>query len=114
MPIFPEGIPDLELRDLDGLDNVGGIPQAIAAGDWVAARALFAAEVRRTLQPDGYLSIDRTWGGHSTMLEGETYAEAAFVSCSFSVDDSGNEANKAHGTRIPYPETRISCIECQR
>ncbi|MBN1641006.1 MAG: alginate lyase family protein, partial [Anaerolineae bacterium] len=65
------------------------IPQAVAAEDWDRARALLAAEVRRTLQPERYLSIDRSWGGHSCMVEGETLAEAAerivrgeLISCS--------------------------------
>lgn len=65
------------------------IPEAVATGDFTTARRLFAAEVRRTLQPDRFLRIKREFRGHSSMREGETIAEAAerildgeLISCS--------------------------------
>lgn len=54
-----------------------GIPAAVARGDYAVARRLFAAEVRRTLQPERYLRIPRQFRGTSFMYEGETPAEAA-------------------------------------
>lgn len=66
-----------------------GIPGAVAAGDFATARRLFAAEVRRTLQPERFLHIRRDFRGHAWMREGETMAEAAerildgeLISCS--------------------------------
>jgi len=53
------------------------IPEAVARGDYAEARRLLAAEVRRTLQPERFLSINRKFRGTSFMYEGETPAEAA-------------------------------------
>lgn len=54
-----------------------GIPAAVARGDYAEARRLFAAEVRRTLQPKRFFRIPRQFRGTSFMYEGETAAEAA-------------------------------------
>jgi hypothetical protein len=54
-----------------------GIPAAVAGGDFAAARRMFAAEVRRTLQPERFLSIERSFRGSFFMRSGETAAEAA-------------------------------------
>lgn len=54
-----------------------GIPESVARGDYGAARRLFAAEVRRTLQPDRFLSIRRSFRGHNFMYPDESAAEAA-------------------------------------
>ncbi|MCX7670893.1 MAG: hypothetical protein N2439_12565, partial [Anaerolineae bacterium] len=66
-----------------------GIPEAVAHGDYATARHLFAAEVRRTLQPERFLSIEREFRGTHFMKEGETVEEAAerilrgeLISCS--------------------------------
>ncbi len=53
-----------------------GIPAAVARGDFGAARALFAAEVRRTLQPERFLKIQREFRGHYFMKPGETAEQA--------------------------------------
>jgi hypothetical protein len=53
-----------------------GVPAAIAAGDFAAARRLFAAEVRHTLQPDRFLRINREFRGAHFMHEGETAEQA--------------------------------------
>ncbi len=65
------------------------IPGAVARGDLNTARKLFAAEVRRTLQPERFLGIRREFRGHNFMREGESAAEAAerilhgeLISCS--------------------------------
>jgi hypothetical protein len=49
----------------------------VARGDWGAARRLFAEEARRTLQPERFLSIRRSFRGRSFMRRGESVAEAA-------------------------------------
>lgn len=66
-----------------------GIPAAVARGDFAAARRLFAAEVRRTLQPERFFRIRRQFRGQSFMYPNETVAEAAerilrleLISCS--------------------------------
>ncbi len=53
-----------------------GIPQAIARSDYAEARPLFAAEVRRTLQPERLLSVRRRFRGTHFMREGETLEQA--------------------------------------
>jgi hypothetical protein len=65
------------------------IPGAVERGDLATARRLFAAEARRSLQPERLLGIKRRFGGHSVMHPGETVAEAAerilrleLISCS--------------------------------
>ncbi|HEY64977.1 MAG TPA: hypothetical protein G4O02_10450 [Caldilineae bacterium] len=65
------------------------IPDAVARGDLATARRLFAAEVRRTLQPERFFRIRRDFRGHSYMYPGETIAQAAerilrleLISCS--------------------------------
>ncbi len=65
------------------------IPEAVARNDYAAARQLFAAEVRRTLQPARFLRIKREFRGHNFMYPHETVAEAAerilrleLISCS--------------------------------
>jgi hypothetical protein len=66
-----------------------GIPAVVARGDYAAARQMFAAEVRRTLQPERFLSIERVFRGNHFMRPGERVAEAAerilrleLISCS--------------------------------
>lgn len=66
-----------------------GIPEATAHGDFTTARRLFAAEVRRTLQPERFLRIEREFRGAHFMKEGETVEQAAeriltgeLISCS--------------------------------
>ena len=57
--------------------GLGGIPEAAARGDFAAARRLFAAEVRRSLQPDRFTRIHRPFLGRHFMHPGETAVEAA-------------------------------------
>jgi hypothetical protein len=66
-----------------------GIAEAIEQENWAEARRLFAAEARASLQPDRFLTIQRTFRGHNFMYEDETVAEAAerivrgeLISCS--------------------------------
>jgi len=66
-----------------------GIPDAVTRGDYAAARRLFAAEVRRTLRPDRFLSIRREFRGHHFVRSNEMMADAAerilhleLISCS--------------------------------
>ncbi|MBN1935242.1 MAG: alginate lyase family protein [Anaerolineae bacterium] len=66
-----------------------GILQAAKQEDWAAARRLFAAQVRRTLQPDRFFKIERPFRGTHFMYEGETAEQAAerilrgeLISCS--------------------------------
>jgi hypothetical protein len=47
------------------------IPAAVAGGDLAAARQLFAAEVRRTIQPERFLGIERVFRGNHFMRPGE-------------------------------------------
>lgn len=54
-----------------------GIPAAVQAGDFATARRLFAAEVRRTLQPERFLTIRREFKASNFMHEGETTEQAA-------------------------------------
>jgi hypothetical protein len=72
--------------DRPGLQD---IPAAVAEGDFAAARRMFAAEVRRTIQPERFLDIKRAFRGNHFMRPGETAAEAAerilrleLISCS--------------------------------
>lgn len=53
------------------------IPAAVEAGDFSSARSIFAAEVRRTLQPEKLLSNQRWYGSMGTMYPGETREEMA-------------------------------------
>lgn len=57
--------------------GLAAIPAAVAAGDFAAARALFAAEVRATLQAAPLLTIPRNFGGPSSTQPGETVAQIA-------------------------------------
>lgn len=74
------------------------IPAAVAAGDFAAARRLFAAEVRASLQPERWFRQERSFLGGSHYLPDET-AEAAcqrvlsgtLVSCSTPCDFSKPE-----------------------
>ena len=50
--------------------GLAGIPAAVARGDLDRARHLFAAEVRRTLQPERFLRIRRSFA--ATTSCGET------------------------------------------
>jgi len=66
-----------------------GIPAAVSAGDFAAARRLFAAEARAALRPDRFLRIEREFRGAHFMKEGETDEQAAerilkgkLISCS--------------------------------
>ena len=66
-----------------------GIPEAVAHGDFATARRLFAAEVRRTLQPERFFRIQREFRGAHFMKEGETPEQAGerilsgeLISCS--------------------------------
>jgi len=66
-----------------------GIPEAVAHGDFAAARQLFAAEVRRCLEPERFLRIQREFRGAHFMKEGETPEQAGerilsgeLISCS--------------------------------
>ena len=66
-----------------------GIPEAVAHGDFATARRLFAAEVRRSLQPERFFRIEREFRGAHFMKEGETVEQAAerilsgeLISCS--------------------------------
>jgi len=54
-----------------------GIPAAVAQGDYAAARRLFAAEVRSSLEPRRLFSIERSFHGGGHGLPGESVAEAA-------------------------------------
>lgn len=65
------------------------LPALVQAGDFAAARRLFAAEVRQTLQPERFLTIRREWAEPRFMHEGETIESAAeriltgeLISCS--------------------------------
>jgi hypothetical protein len=69
--------------------GLAGIPEAVAHGDFATARQLFAAEVRRSLQPARFLRIEREFRGAHFMKEGETAEQAAeriltgeLISCS--------------------------------
>lgn len=53
------------------------IPDAVARGDFKAARRLFAAEARNTLQPQRFLTIKRDLRGNHFMYDGETHEQAA-------------------------------------
>ncbi|MCC9075634.1 heparinase II/III family protein [Litorilinea aerophila] len=53
------------------------IPALVARGDLAAARRVFAAEARASLQPERFLSIRRTFRGSNFMYPGESVAEAA-------------------------------------
>ncbi|MGN6757463.1 MAG: alginate lyase family protein [Thermomicrobiales bacterium] len=53
------------------------LPALAARGDFATARQRFAAEVRRTLQPERFLRARRTFEGTHFMYPGETTAEAA-------------------------------------
>ena len=66
-----------------------GIPEAVAHGDFATARRLFAAEVRRTLEPERFFRIQREFRGAHFMKEGETPEQAGerilsgeLISCS--------------------------------
>lgn len=65
------------------------LPALVQAADFAAARRVFAAEVRRTLQPQRFLRIQREWAEPRFMHEGETIETAAeriltgeLISCS--------------------------------
>jgi hypothetical protein len=53
------------------------IPRAVADGDFAAARRIFAADVRASLQPERFLGIPRRFGGPSSTYPGETVADVA-------------------------------------
>jgi hypothetical protein len=53
------------------------IPAAVARGDFGAARRLFAAEARRSLQPARLLAIARRFGGDNVLHPGERAGDAA-------------------------------------
>ena len=57
--------------------GLAGIPAAVAKEDFGAARRIFAAEVRRTLQPERFLRIPRTFRGRHFMRKDETAEQAA-------------------------------------
>jgi hypothetical protein len=66
-----------------------GIPEAVAHGDFATARQHFAAEVRRTLEPERFFCVQREFRGAHFMKEGETPEGAAeriltgeLISCS--------------------------------
>ncbi|MBN1874394.1 MAG: alginate lyase family protein [Anaerolineae bacterium] len=66
-----------------------GIPAAVAQGNFVTARHLFAAEVRHTLQPERFFRISRDFRGANWMRTDETPRTAArrilhgeLISCS--------------------------------
>ncbi|MCU0504071.1 MAG: heparinase II/III family protein, partial [Anaerolineae bacterium] len=66
-----------------------GIPEAVAHGDFATAHRLFAAEVRRTLEPERFFRIQREFRGAHFMKEGETAEQAGerilageLISCS--------------------------------
>src|SRR5437868_3574361 len=52
--------------------GLAGIPAALTTGDFAAARRIFAADVRQTLQPERLLSIPRRFGGGGSTYPGET------------------------------------------
>ena len=54
-----------------------GIAAAAAAADFATARRLFATQVRQSLQPERFFTIERTYRGHHFMYEGETVEQAA-------------------------------------
>ncbi len=65
------------------------LPEAAGHGDSVTARQLFAAEVRRTLQPERFFRVQREFRDAHFMKEGETADQAAerilsgeLISCS--------------------------------
>ncbi|MBN1582813.1 MAG: alginate lyase family protein [Anaerolineae bacterium] len=53
------------------------IPERVSDGDFAAARRLFAAEVRDTLQPERFFSIRRAFRGYNFMYENESAEQAA-------------------------------------
>ncbi len=53
------------------------IPAAVERGDFGAARRLFAAEVRRSLEPERFFRQRREFRGENYRYPGETTAEAA-------------------------------------
>ena len=53
------------------------LPDAVARGDLGAARRIFAAEVRRTLQPERFLTVRRSFRGHNFLRRGESLDQAA-------------------------------------
>ena len=66
-----------------------GIPLAVAKGDFALARRLFAAEARRSLQPERFFRTKREFRGYHFMKPGESAEQAAeriltgeLVSCS--------------------------------
>src|SRR4051795_2773002 len=80
----PDGTVGPRLSDADffaqldtsrpGLED---IPAAVARGDFATAPRLFADEVRATLQPQRFLTVQREFRGTHFMKPGETTAEAA-------------------------------------
>lgn len=57
--------------------GLAGIPDAVARGDFAAARRLFAAEARASLQPERFLSVRREFHNSPHFQPGESVAEAA-------------------------------------
>src|SRR5688500_13642467 len=57
--------------------GLAGIPAAVARGDFAAARRLFAAEARASLQPERFLSLRREFHASPHVSPGETVAAAA-------------------------------------
>ncbi len=54
-----------------------GIPDAVARGDFAAARRLFATEIRRALRPEHFFRTERDFHGGTFMYPGEGADEAA-------------------------------------
>src|SRR5512136_2977076 len=92
----PQTLVGPRLSDADFFDKIDtarpgleGIPGVVARGDFAMARKLFAAEVRRTLQPERFLTVPREFRGAHFMVPGETAEQAAerilqgeLISCS--------------------------------
>jgi hypothetical protein len=57
--------------------GLAGIPAAVARGDLGSARRLLCDEVRRTLQPERFLRIQRLFRGHNFLRRDESVAQAA-------------------------------------
>ena len=59
------------------IPGLGGIPEAVAVGDYAKCRRLFAAQVRENLRHNNYFSIPYKTGANRFTFPGETEEEAA-------------------------------------
>jgi len=63
------------------LPGLEGIPPAMARDDIPSARRLFAAHIRRTLDPERFFAIPRNYDADVYRLPGETHLQAAGRIC---------------------------------